>query len=203
MNSGRHYILRKIGATFVDYTLELSGGLLGSYFGAMVAALVTVMNQDVNPKMMQSSIKSGFGIGFVFWALGISFVNRVLIQGISRASVGKKVFRLELISDSNSLTWSRVISRWVFSIGSLVALGGGYFYAFFQSERRTLHDVLAGTEIVPEFESNSMELEVKESSPKEDEALQLMIISNVQAERPTATVIRLPRKEKDEKKKVA
>jgi uncharacterized RDD family membrane protein YckC len=153
--------------------------------------------------MMQSSIKSGFGIGFVFWALGVSFLNRVLIQGISRASIGKKFFKLELISDTNSLTWTRVMSRWVFSIASFTALGGGYLYALFHPERKTLHDVLAGTDVVPEFESASVELEPKEADPKSEEAMQLMIISNAQAERPTATVIRLPVKEKEEKKKAA
>ena len=203
MSIGRFYILRKMGASAVDLALELSGGMLGSYFGAMVAALITVMNQNVSPQMMQSSIKSGFGIGFVFWALGVSFLNRALIQGISRASIGKKLFKLELVSDTNSLTWTRVMSRWVFSMGSLTAFGGGYLYALFHPERRTLHDVLAGTDIVPEFESNSVELELKEADPESEEALQLMIISNAQAERPSATVIRLPRKEKEEKKKVA
>jgi hypothetical protein len=48
-----------------------------------------------------------------------------------------------------------------------------------------------------------VELEFREADPKSEEALQLMIISNAQAERPTATVIRLPRREKEEKKKVA
>jgi hypothetical protein len=202
--SVRHLILlRKIGASALDFTIEFSGGMLGSYFGAMVAALVTVMNQNVSPQMMQSSMKSGFGLGFVFWALGVSFLNRVLIQGISRASIGKKVFRLELVSEQNPLTWTRVVSRWVLSMGSMAILGGGYVYAFFQRESKTLHDLLVDTDVIPAFESSSMELEVREFSPREERELQLMIISNAQAERPTASVIRLPVKEKSDGKKAA
>jgi len=203
MRVGQNYGFRKIGASLVDGIIEFSGGMLGSYFGAMVAALVTVMNQNADPELMQRSMKSGFGLGFIFWALAISFINRVLIQGISRASIGKKLFKLELISGSAPLTWSRVVSRWVLSIGSLATFGAGYAFAIFNSERKTLHDVLMDTDVVPEFNSSSINLEVMNLDPRSEEALQMMIISNAQAERPTATVIRLPVKEKDEKKKAA
>ncbi|MBU6153250.1 MAG: RDD family protein [Bdellovibrionales bacterium] len=203
MSTRRTEMLRKLGASLVDFVMEFTGGLLGSYFGAMVAALVTVMNQNVNPQMMQSSIKSGFGIGFVFWALGVSFLNRVPIQGISRASVGKKLFKLELISSGTALTWSKVTGRWLLSMGSFSIFGGGYLYAFFHPEQRTLHDVLADTDVVPSFESASLEIEPMEEALDPETALQMMIISNAQAERPSATVIQLPLKGKNERKKAA
>ncbi len=187
----------------MDFSIELFGGLLGSYFGAMVAALVTVMNHDASPQMMKGAIKGGFGLGFVFWALGISFLNRVMIQGISRASIGKKIFKLELIAEGKSLTWSRVARRWVFSIGSFAAFGVGYFYAIFHPEHKTLHDVLSETDIVPEFESSSLAIEPKDPDPVAEESMRLMIIANAQAERPTATIIRLPAKEEGEEKKKA
>jgi uncharacterized RDD family membrane protein YckC len=143
-------LLRKIGSSVVDGALELTGGLLGSYFGAMVAALVTVMTPNVAPETMQHSMKSGFGIGFAFWALSISFLNRVLIQGISRASIGKKVFKLELTTSGEPLTWTRMTYRWVLSIGSLAVFGAGYGYALFNDEERSFHDIVAGTDVVPE-----------------------------------------------------
>ncbi len=142
-------LLRRIGSSLVDGALELTGGLLGSYLGAMVAALVTVMHEEAAAETMQSSMKSGFGIGFAFWALSISFLNRVLIQGISRASIGKKLFHLELVSARDSMTWGRVTGRWVLSVGSLVVLGAGYWFMLLNRERRTLHDLVAGTDVVP------------------------------------------------------
>lgn len=137
----------------MDASLELFGGLLGSYFGAMVAALVTAMNQDAGAEAMQSSMRSGFGIGFAFWAISISFINRVLIQGISRASIGKKIMKLEISSLGASLTWNQVAMRWIFSIGSLATFGAGYWYAWFNAEGRFFHDLLAGTRVGPEQEA--------------------------------------------------
>jgi uncharacterized RDD family membrane protein YckC len=134
----------------MDASLELFGGLLGSYFGAMVAALVTAMNQDAGAEVMQSSMRSGFGIGFAFWAISISLINRVLIQGISRASIGKKIMKLEISSIGAPLTWNRIALRWVLSVGSLATFGAGYWYAWFNAEGRFFHDVLAGTRVVPE-----------------------------------------------------
>ena len=200
MGAGKGEVFRKIGASLVDFIMEFTGGVLGSYFGAMVAALVTVMNQNPSPQVMQSSIKSGFGIGFVFWALGVSFLNRVLIQGVSRASIGKKIFRLELISTGDDLTWSKVTTRWVYSIGSLAFFGAGYIYALFHQEFRTFHDVITDTDVIPVFESSSLEISPKETSREAEAALQRIVISNAQAERPAATVIQLPLKTKDDSK---
>ncbi len=200
MGAGRGEIIRKIGASLVDFILEFTGGVLGSYFGAMVAALVTVMNQNPSPHVMQSSIKSGFGIGFVFWALGVSFLNRVLIQGISRASIGKKIFRLELISTGDNLTWSKVTSRWVYSIGSLSFFGLGYLYALIHQEFRTLHDVISDTDVVPAFESSSLEISPKETMRESEVAIQRIVIAKARTEGPSATVIQLPTKPKGDKK---
>ena len=162
MSVVKGYLLRKIGSSLVDGAIELTGGLLGSYFGAMVAALVTVMTPNVAPETMQLSMKSGFGIGFAFWALSISFLNRVLIQGISRASIGKKIFKLELISNGDQFTWTRMVYRWVLSIGSLAVFGAGYWYALFNEEERSFHDILAGTDVLPESKEVISEVEHSE-----------------------------------------
>jgi uncharacterized RDD family membrane protein YckC len=142
----------------------------------MVAALVTVMTPNVAPESMQLSIKSGFGIGFAFWALSISFLNRVLIQGISRASIGKKIFKLELVASGESLTWPRMMYRWILSIGSLSIFGAGYWYALFNDEERSFHDILAGTDVVPEFEAAKLTSEVtpieQARAPEQEDTVQ-------------------------------
>ena len=151
-------IFRRIGSCLVDWTIEVAGGVLGSYFGVMLAAL-TVAMKDGPAEEMQSSMLSGLGFGFIFWTLSISFLNRVLIQGVSRASIGKKVFKLELISTTKPLDWSTVITRWLVSFVSLNFAGLGYAYLFFDSEGRTLHDLIAHTDVVPIYEGSSMSVE--------------------------------------------
>jgi uncharacterized RDD family membrane protein YckC len=158
----------------VDLTLELWGGLLGSYFGAMVAALVTAMKSSA-PEQMEQSVRSGFGLGFAFWALSISLVNRVLIQGVSRASIGKKLFKLELIASGEPITWTTMLKRWVVSVGSVAAGGFGYWYAFFNEERKTLHDLIAGTDVVPMFQSPSVSMEYSEQTRSFEEIRQILV----------------------------
>ena len=196
MKSDKALLARRAGSGFVDWAIEFGGGLLGSYFGALVAALMVAM-KDGPPEQMQSSIWNGFGFGFVFWILAVSFINRVLIQGLSRASIGKKVFNLELISSSGPLTWTKVMKRWVLSFASLSFAGAGYAFALLDKEGRAFHDVIAHTDIVPLYEGKSMSIEYREERVfTMQEIKQMMVLSNLQAERQTATIIRLPVRER-------
>lgn len=104
--------LRRFLASMVDFVIELGGGFLGGYFGAMLAALVIVLN-EVNPQTTQKAIWTGMISGFIFWGLSISWVNRVLIQGISRASIGKKIMDIEIISTGEPISWSLMMKHWV------------------------------------------------------------------------------------------
>lgn len=165
---------RRSASSAVDFTLELWGGLLGSYFGAMVAALITAMKASA-PEQMEQSVRSGFGLGFAFWALSISMVNRVLIQGVSRASIGKKLFKLELISSGEPITWTTMLKRWVVSVGGVAAGGFGYWYAFFNEEKKTLHDLIAGTDVVPLFESTSVVVEYTEETKTFEEIREILV----------------------------
>lgn len=179
---------RRSASTLVDFSLELSGGLLGSYFGAMVAALVTAVRASA-PEQIEQSMRSGFGMGFAFWALSISIVNRVLIQGISRASIGKKIFKLEIISSEQSLTWTTMFTRWVVSVGSLAAGGAGYWYAFMNPENKTLHDLIAGTDVVPRFESATVEMEYVEERRSFEEIQEILVAKPEVLEEPVSAEV--------------
>jgi uncharacterized RDD family membrane protein YckC len=142
-----NHLIRRSFANLLDTGLEISGGILGSYFGMMVAALLESAKES-EPAQLQSSMWSGVGFGFLFWVLAISFINRVLIQGLSRASIGKKVFGLELVSVAGPITWGTVIGRWIMGFGSFALGGSGFIYAFFDKDGRTFHDLAANTDVV-------------------------------------------------------
>lgn len=178
---------RRSASSAVDFTLELWGGLLGSYFGAMVAALVTAMKATA-PEQMEQSVRSGFGLGFAFWALSISLVNRVLIQGVSRASIGKKLFKLELISTGEPITWTTMLKRWVVSVGSVSIGGFGYWVAFFNEEKKTLHDLIAGTDVVPMFESTSVSMEYSQESRSFEEIRELLVPQSATVSEPVSVL---------------
>ena len=104
--------LRRMIASAIDTLISFCSGLLGGYFGAMLAALMVILN-DVSPITTQRAIWSGMGLGFVFWGIGASLINKVLIQGISRASIGKKYMNLEIVSIGAPITWNLMFKRWL------------------------------------------------------------------------------------------
>lgn len=112
-----HIYVKRAIAAGIDLGIELLSGALGGYFGAMVAALVIVLH-DVKPATTQKAIWMGMGFGFLFWMIAVSWVNRVLIQGMSRASIGKRLMSLEIISNGPLISWSVMMRNWV--TGSLI-----------------------------------------------------------------------------------
>jgi len=60
-----------------------------------------------------------------------------------------KTWRLKVVTNNGEpLTWRHCIHRFIFAFIGLVSCGGGFLWAFFDGERRFLHDRLAGTRIV-------------------------------------------------------
>jgi hypothetical protein len=187
MSSAYGILFRRTSANLLDCTIEISGGFLGSYFGMMMAALF-VSVKDGPADQMQHSMWSGFGFGLVFWTFSLSFLNRVLIQGLSRSSIGKKFFGLELISVGKPLTWHTMVGRWVMGFGSFGVFGLGYLAAFLNKENRTLHDIACFTDVVPIYVGHSMSVEYREPEP-----LQMGSFVKEVRHQPMATVIQMPR----------
>jgi hypothetical protein len=204
---------RHLGSAILDGLIEISGGILGCYFGALVAALMTTLSSPQsaqNPEILQKSIWLGLGYGFAFWMLAVSFVNRVLIQGLSRSTLGMKVFELELISAEKPYTWNLVLYRWILSEISMVLGGVGYLMMFFNRAQRALPDLILETDVVPMIHNNAylsvqyQDEVMKESVQKNYQmdnsntflpVSRMIVLNSTTAERPMATIIKLPVRE--------
>ena len=106
-----HLYFKRAAAEIIDSSIELASGCLGGYFGAMVAAL-TVVLEGVSPHATQRAIWTGLISGFISWTLGSSWINRVLVQGISRSSFGKKIMNLEIVSTGEAISWTVMMKYW-------------------------------------------------------------------------------------------
>lgn len=104
--------VRRWIAAGVDVLVEMICGVMGGYFGAMLAALTMVLH-EVSPQMVQRSIWTGMISGFFFWALSASWINRVIIQGFSRSSIGKKIMELEIVSFGAPISWKVMMRYWL------------------------------------------------------------------------------------------
>ena len=138
----RIYLKRFLAMT-IDFFIEIMGGVLGGYFGAMMAALVIVLN-DVSPSATQKAIWTGMVFGFIFWGLSVSWVNRVLIQGFSRSTIGKKLMDLEIVSMGAPMSWKSMMKNWL----GFTALGGiKVVSSLDRSEAAQIHSILEKSKI--------------------------------------------------------
>ncbi len=185
--------MRRVFAASFDLGLELGGGFLGSYFGALIAALAITLRSE-NPVGIQSSIWSGMQFGFVFCFFAISIVNRIVIQGLSGASLGKKLFKLEIQARAGSLSWSMMFKRFLLS----------HVLGF-------KHEKMSGTQVV--FEGQTFTPAEPTVVPEETATIipfpvLPVVLSSDYSERPTAMVIQLHQpiqvdQEQENKKKAA
>jgi hypothetical protein len=105
------YIKRAVAAG-IDFFIEVSGGFLGAYFGAMIAALVIAWN-EMGADASQKTVWAGMTVGFLFWGLTVSWFNRVLIQGVSRSTIGKKFMQLEIVSFGAPIDFRVMMIHWL------------------------------------------------------------------------------------------
>jgi hypothetical protein len=115
-----------------------------------------------------------------------------------------------MVSAIGPLTWGMVTRRWLLSYISLFAGGAGFLYALFNKDGHTFHDQISGTDVIPVFESATIEMEHVEQlvgTPRVPNMARItsmsFVLSNVQSERPESNVIYLPIKKDEDKKKAS
>ena len=88
------------------------------------------------------------GVNFVI-STGISLVYESVFLVQYGATPGKMVFGLKVIvADGGPMTYGRAIGRYFAKILSGITLMIGYIMAGFDSEKRALHDYIAGTRVI-------------------------------------------------------
>lgn len=83
------------------------------------------------------------------WLLVVTGAYFVLSWVRGGATIGMRAWKLTLRRDDGANVTVRTASaRFVLALLSLALLGGGFWYACFDVERRTLHDRLCGTRML-------------------------------------------------------
>jgi len=96
-------------------------------------------------------------IGLLLSMMGVGFTLSILLNMLYEAfflvqygaTPGKMVLRLKVITpEGGGLTWGRAIGRHFAKYLSAITLMIGYIMAGFDSEKRALHDYIAGTRVI-------------------------------------------------------
>jgi uncharacterized RDD family membrane protein YckC len=139
---------RVYGGFWIRFLAVLIDGII---LGIVNFALQTVLSTRItnpadisNVALLMSSIGLNFTISI---ALNMLYESFFLVK--YGATPGKMIFKLKVITpDGGGLTWGRAIGRYFAKILSSITLLIGYIMAGFDSEKRALHDYIAGTRVI-------------------------------------------------------
>ena len=83
------------------------------------------------------------------WLLAVTAAYFVVSWLRVGATIGMRAWKFRLVRDDGSRVGARIaIVRFLLATLSLVLLGGGFWYAWFDGERRTWHDRVCGTRTI-------------------------------------------------------
>ena len=111
-------------------------------------ALQSVMGTRVTNPYNFAAAMSMIGVNFVISiSLSLAYEAFFLVQ--YGATPGKMIFHLKVITpDGGPISWGRAIGRYFAKMLSGITLMIGYIMAGFDSEKRALHDYVAGTRVI-------------------------------------------------------
>lgn len=109
----------------------------------VAAALwVLVFHNVYNPQHPQAALRALLG-GWLLVVGGGYFVVSWTRVG---ATIGMRAWKLRLVADDGTRMGAGAATlRYVLALVSLALLGCGFWYAWFDAERRTWHDRVCGT----------------------------------------------------------
>jgi uncharacterized RDD family membrane protein YckC len=130
-------------------------------FGAIVIDIITVWivyfaiqtlagTRIINPSEASnwSRIMTNAGLNFLLW-MALTLFYEAFFLAQYGATPGKMICRLKVITpDGGGIAWSRAIGRYLGKILSFATIFVGFIMAGLDSEKRALHDYIAGTRVI-------------------------------------------------------
>jgi uncharacterized RDD family membrane protein YckC len=116
--------------------------LVGLWFVAAVLALAVTGGALDTHALAGKFIVQGF-------VLALSAVYFVVSWSRGGQTIGMRAWKLRVVgSDGWRLPWPRALLRFVVALVSLAALGAGFWWAIFDPQGRTWHDLAARSRLV-------------------------------------------------------
>lgn len=139
-----------------DFPLRAAAFVVDTLAVGMLFSLVTLPWADTYNALQEAmNNKPDLGVIFRFYALFLgTFLPLRLLYNVgfhagTGATPGKMLFGLRVVRvDGSPITFQRALLRFFAELASIAAFGFGYFMAAMHPERRTLHDLVAGTRVV-------------------------------------------------------
>ena len=114
----------------------------------LLVSIYFLLTLALLPITKGQAISSG-NIFYVIYLLLIAYVYFGWQWTHGGQTLGMRTWKVKLISDSrNSIDWKKATIRFGLSILSWLLLGGGFLWALFNKDHKTLHDRLSATRLI-------------------------------------------------------
>ena len=118
--------------------------LIGLWFVAAVLALAVTGGALDTHTFAGKCIVQGF-------ALALSAAYFIVSWTRGGQTIAMRAWKLRVVDESGApLRWSQALLRFIVALVSLAALGAGFWWALFDPQRRTWHDIVARTRMLRE-----------------------------------------------------
>lgn len=142
------FLTRRISAFIVDRTLLSLVTVLGGKMGAAVAVML-LHTQQPSVQVIEAGMREGLILGKAFWAVSFWFLNYGILQGMSGSSVGKWLFRLQVVGErKRSISIPQSLLRTLAYFLSAAPAMLGFLAVLWDRDRRTWHDLICKTKVV-------------------------------------------------------
>jgi uncharacterized RDD family membrane protein YckC len=138
---------RRFLAQFIDGLLLQAVQLAGALLGGTVASVMT--DPDAAKKVVEGAAASGAMLGMLFWLYVALFMNSVVVQGLTGATIGKWVMGIRVVNrDGSPIGILKAFGRLFAYVLSYLPLLIGFVALFWDKERRCWHDRACGTAVI-------------------------------------------------------
>lgn len=118
------------------------------YDSMLLVSIYFLLTLALLPITKGQAISSG-NIFYVIYLLLIAYVYFGWQWTHGGQTLGMRTWKVKLISDSrNSIDWKKATIRFGLSILSWLLLGGGFLWALFNKDHKTLHDQFSSTRLI-------------------------------------------------------
>jgi uncharacterized RDD family membrane protein YckC len=151
----------RIGGALIDLIIVL---LISGVICFVWGFLIGIDDGELNLTKQQS--ESLWRARGTLVGLFVDCVYSVLMMtGSEQATYGQKAVGIKIIKDNGTkIGFGTAIGRWVGSIFSSILLKIGFLIAMFTTNKKTLHDLMAGTIVIENEQSNQKNEKLVESN---------------------------------------
>ena len=129
-------------ALFLDWEVLIIPAAL---FGILLAVAIPV----IAVSGVQEPLAAALGLTLVLCFVVVLIVYSIWMHGKCGQTLGKMAIGVKVVTtQGQAIGYGTAFLRWISSVVSAIILLIGYFIAGFRSDKRSLHDLIAGTRVI-------------------------------------------------------